>query len=114
MPSRRASTSFACSIQPFQRTGRFWISRSHIRFGAGIIGGAFFITASHGTDQLIVPKAASGPESTTVSHGPARKRVAIFFQFALFLFVGVLLFRHYRIPSAAVRPRRTEFIPCSL
>lgn len=68
---------------------------------AGIIGGAFLTTASHGTDQLIVQRllaARSQRQSTTalLSSG-----LAILFQFALFLFVGVMLFAFYQQPSSA-------------
>ena len=69
---------------------------------AGVIGGAIFTTASHGTDQLIVQRllaARSQPQSVLalLSSG-----VAILFQFALFLFVGVMLFAYYRVPSGNV------------
>ncbi len=70
-------------------------------FWAGVIGGAFLTTASHGTDQLIVQRllaARSQKQSVTalLSSG-----VAILFQFALFLMVGVMLWAYYRVPSAA-------------
>jgi SSS family solute:Na+ symporter len=70
-------------------------------FWAGVIGGTFFTVASHGTDQLIVQRllAARGQKQSRtalISSG-----VAIFFQFALFLMVGVMLWAYYRAPSAA-------------
>ncbi len=69
-------------------------------FWAGLIGGTFFTTASHGTDQLIVQRllAARGQKQSAtalISSG-----VAILFQFALFLTVGVMLWAYYRVPSA--------------
>ncbi len=69
-------------------------------FWAGVIGGTFFTTASHGTDQLIVQRllAARGQKQSAlalISSG-----VAILFQFALFLTVGVMLWAYYRVPSA--------------
>ena len=76
-------------------------------FWAGIIGGTFFTTASHGTDQLIVQRllAARGEKQSVtalISSG-----VAILFQFALFLTVGVMLWAFYRVPSATFgRPDR--------
>jgi SSS family solute:Na+ symporter len=68
-------------------------------FWAGVIGGAFLTTASHGTDQLIVQRllaARSRKQSVTalLSSG-----VAILFQFALFLIVGIMLWAYYRVPS---------------
>lgn len=70
-------------------------------FWAGVIGGTFFTLASHGTDQLIVQRllAARGQKQSAtalISSG-----VIIFFQFALFLIVGVMLWAYYRTPSAA-------------
>jgi solute:Na+ symporter, SSS family len=72
-------------------------------FWAGIIGGTFFTTASHGTDQLIVQRllAARGQKQSAtalISSG-----VAILFQFALFLIVGVMLWAYYRVPSSAFK-----------
>jgi len=69
-------------------------------FWAGLLGGAFLTTASHGTDQLIVQRllaARSQKQSVTalLSSG-----VAIVFQFALFLIVGVMLYAFYRVPSS--------------
>jgi SSS family transporter len=69
-------------------------------FWAGVIGGTFFTTASHGTDQLIVQRllaARSQKQSVTalLSSG-----VAVLFQFALFLVVGIMLWAYYRVPSA--------------
>jgi SSS family transporter len=69
-------------------------------FWAGVIGGTFFTTASHGTDQLIVQRllAARGEKQSAtalISSG-----LAILFQFALFLIVGVMLWAYYRVPSA--------------
>jgi SSS family transporter len=68
-------------------------------FWAGVIGGTFFTTASHGTDQLIVQRllAARGQKQSVtalISSG-----LAIFLQFALFLTVGVMLWAYYRVPS---------------
>ncbi|HTT25221.1 MAG TPA: sodium:solute symporter [Candidatus Sulfotelmatobacter sp.] len=69
-------------------------------FWAGVIGGTFFTTASHGTDQLIVQRllAARGQKQSAtalISSG-----LAILLQFALFLTVGVMLWAYYRIPSS--------------
>ncbi len=76
-------------------------------FWAGLLGGTFFTVASHGTDQLIVQRllAARGQKQSAtalISSG-----VAVLFQFALFLTVGVMLWAYYRVPSATFgRPDR--------
>lgn len=68
---------------------------------AGIIGGAFLTTASHGTDQLIVQRLLAARNQRQSVLALLWSGVAVFFQFALFLFVGVMLFAYYRLPSAA-------------
>ena len=92
-----AAAASAGKLQLFDFTPNFWLPYS---FWAGVIGGTFFITASHGTDQLIVQRllaARSQKQSVTalLSSG-----VAILFQFALFLMVGIMLWAFYRVPSA--------------
>jgi solute:Na+ symporter, SSS family len=68
---------------------------------AGIIGGAFLTTASHGTDQLIVQRLLAARNQRQSALALLSSGVAVFFQFGLFLFVGVMLFAYYRVPSAA-------------
>jgi solute:Na+ symporter, SSS family len=68
---------------------------------AGIIGGAFLTTASHGTDQLIVQRLLAARSQRQSVLALLSSGVAILFQFALFLFVGVMLFAYYRVPSSA-------------
>ena len=68
---------------------------------AGVIGGAFLTTASHGTDQLIVQRLLAARNQRQSVLALLSSGVAIFFQFGLFLFVGVMLFAYYRVPSAA-------------
>ena len=67
---------------------------------AGIIGGAFLTTASHGTDQLIVQRLLAARNQRQSVLALLSSGVAVFFQFGLFLFVGVMLFAYYRVPSA--------------
>jgi len=92
-----AAAAGAGKLQVFDFSRSVWIPYT---FWAGVIGGTVFTTASHGTDQLIVQRllaARSQKQSVTalVSSG-----VAILFQFALFLMVGVMLWAFYRVPSA--------------
>jgi len=69
-------------------------------FWGGLVGGAFLTTASHGTDQLIVQRllAARNQRQSTVAL--LSSGAAIFFQFALFLLMGVMLYAFYHVPSA--------------
>ncbi len=69
-------------------------------FWAGLIGGTFFTTASHGTDQLIVQRLLAARSQRQSVAALLSSGVAILFQFALFLLVGVMLFAFYRVPSS--------------
>ena len=69
-------------------------------FWAGVIGGAFLTTASHGTDQLIVQRLLAARRQKQSVTALLSSGVAILFQFALFLMVGVMLWAYYRVPSA--------------
>jgi SSS family transporter len=66
---------------------------------AGIIGGAFLTTASHGTDQLIVQRLLAARNQKQSVLALLSSGVAILFQFALFLIVGVMLYAYYQVPS---------------
>jgi SSS family transporter len=67
---------------------------------AGIIGGAFLTTASHGTDQLIVQRLLAARSQRQSALALLSSGAAILFQFALFLLVGVMLFAYYQVPSS--------------
>src|SRR5712692_1190138 len=69
-------------------------------FWAGLIGGAFLTTASHGTDQLIVQRLLAARNQRQSVAALLSSGIAILFQFALFLTVGVMLFAFYHTPSA--------------
>jgi len=65
-------------------------------FWAGIIGGTFLTTASHGTDQLMVQRLLAARSERQSKAALLSSGVAILFQFTLFLVVGVMLFAFYR------------------
>jgi solute:Na+ symporter, SSS family len=67
---------------------------------AGLIGGTFFTLATHGTDQLIVQRLLAARNQRQSALALISSGVAIFFQFALFLLVGVMLFAYYQLPSS--------------
>jgi len=69
-------------------------------FWSGVIGGAFFVTASHGTDQLIVQRLLAARNQKQSVLALLSSGGAILFQFALFLMVGVMLWAFYRLPSS--------------
>ncbi|HWQ56840.1 MAG TPA: sodium:solute symporter [Bryobacteraceae bacterium] len=65
-------------------------------FLAGILGGCFLTTASHGTDQLMVQRLLSARDEAQSRLALMASWVVIFVQFSLFLFIGILLFVYYR------------------
>src|SRR6202790_3370947 len=92
-----AAGAGAGKLQVFDFRGSIWIPYT---FWSGVVGGTFFTLASHGTDQLIVQRllAARGQKQSAtalVSSG-----LAVLFQFALFLIVGIMLWAYYHVPSA--------------
>jgi SSS family transporter len=71
----------------FTRTYSFW---------AGIIGGCFLTTASHGTEQLLVQRLLSARDERQSRAALFSSWVVIFVQFTLFLIIGVCLFTLYK------------------
>ena len=71
----------------FTRTYSFW---------AGILGGCFLTTASHGTDQLMVQRLLAARNCRQSQAALLASWVVIFVQFTLFLVVGTCLFVLYR------------------
>jgi SSS family solute:Na+ symporter len=69
-------------------------------FWAGLIGGTFFTLASHGTDQLIVQRLLAARSQRQSAVALISSGIAVLFQFALFLLIGVMLFEFYHVPSA--------------
>jgi SSS family transporter len=60
-------------------------------FWAGLIGGCFLTTASHGTDQLIVQRLLSAKNQSQSRLALFCSWIVIFVQFTLFLTIGVML-----------------------
>jgi SSS family transporter len=64
-------------------------------FWAGLIGGTFLTTASHGTDQLIVQRLLAARSERDSKLALITSGFAVFLQFTLFLLVGILLYAFY-------------------
>lgn len=77
---------FAPTMDFFSRTYTFW---------AGLAGGTFLTTASHGTDQLMVQRLLSARNQAQSRAALLSSWVVILVQFTLFLLIGILLFVHY-------------------
>jgi SSS family solute:Na+ symporter len=83
-------------LQVFDFSLNFW---KPYTFWAGLVGGTFLTTASHGTDQLIVQRLLAARSERQSVTALLSSGIAILFQFALFLLVGVMLFVYYHVPS---------------
>ena len=78
---------FSPSMDFFSRTYTFW---------AGVAGGCFLTTASHGTDQLMVQRLLSAKDERQSRTALLASWVVIFIQFTLFLLIGILLYVYYQ------------------
>jgi SSS family solute:Na+ symporter len=92
-----AVAAHAGKFQVFDFSLNFW---KPYTFWAGMIGGAFLNTASHGTDQLIVQRLLAARNQRQSVIALLSSGLAILILFALFLVVGVMLFVYYHVPSA--------------
>lgn len=91
---------FAPTAAFFAKSYTFW---------AGLAGGCFLTTASHGTYQLMVQRLLSARDERQSRVALLSSWLVIFVQFSLFLLIGVLLFVYYRdlhLPA----PRDTDRI----
>ncbi len=77
-----------------------WITSPYV-FWTALVGGTVFSMASHGTDQLIVQRLLTCRTLADSQKALVWSGVAVFAQFALFLFVGLLLWAHYGGASLA-------------
>ncbi|RMG52851.1 MAG: hypothetical protein D6723_08180 [Acidobacteria bacterium] len=64
-------------------------------FWSGLVGGAFFTTATHGTDQLMVQRYLCARSRRQATLALLFSGVVIAIQFLLFLTIGVMLFAYY-------------------
>lgn len=71
---------------------------SHMTFWSGLFGGAFLTLATHGADQLIVQRYLCAKDIRSAGWALALSGPLVFFQFAVFLFIGIGLacyFSHF-------------------
>jgi SSS family transporter len=72
---------------------------------AGVIGGCFLTTASHGTDQLVVQRLLSAKSESESRKALFVSWLVIFVQFSLFLTIGVMLWVWH---NGAPLPKQTD------
>jgi len=84
-------------LRVFDFTPTFW---KPYTFWAGLIGGTCFTIASHGTDQLIVQRLLAARNQRQSALALVLSGITIFFLFALFLLLGLMLFAYYLLPTS--------------
>jgi SSS family transporter len=72
-----------------------WLTKPY-GFWAGVIGGCFLTTASHGTEQLMVQRLLASKTERESRLALFGSWAVILFQFTLFLIIGVCLFVYYQ------------------
>jgi solute:Na+ symporter, SSS family len=87
-----------------------WNLSSTYTLWSGVIGGAFFTAASHGTDQLIVQRLLAARSEGQSKLALLSSGVAVLLQFSLFLLVGAMLFVYYKLFPPAAAFTRTDMI----
>jgi solute:Na+ symporter, SSS family len=85
-----------------QAAGKFhvlnfsWSFHQPYTFFAGLIGGTFITTASHGTDQLLVQRLLAAKNEGAAKKALIFSGFLVFAQFAFYLMIGAALFVFYR------------------
>jgi len=103
----QATASVAGKFQVFDFS--FTLGRAYT-FWAGVIGGTFLTTASHGTDQLMVQRLLAARSERQSKLALLSSGAAILLQFTLFLLVGASLFVYYKFVPPAVPFTRSDRI----
>ncbi len=93
---------FSPDIEFFSRSYTFW---------AGILGGCFLTTQSHGTDQLMVQRLLSARSEGQSRAALFASWAVILFNFTLFLLIGTLLYVYYGDIYPFPAERLAEFHP---
>jgi SSS family transporter len=83
---------FEPTLEFFSRPYSFW---------AGVVGGCFLTTASHGTEQLMVQRLLSARNERDARLALFSSWAVILFQFTLFLTIGLILWVWYGKTGAA-------------
>jgi len=88
--------SLAAPLQKFQFLDFTFSLGVAYTFWAGLLGGAFLTFATHGTDQMMVQRylacgSRRGSQVALILSG-----LLVFFQFLLFLIIGVMLYAFYQ------------------
>ena len=92
-----------------------WNLGTKYTFWSGVIGGAFLTMATHGTDQTIVQRLLAARSQADSRRALLASGFIVFFQFTVFLLVGVFLFVYAQHrPLLSVGDRTDSILPLFL
>jgi solute:Na+ symporter, SSS family len=106
-PAIHSSAAAAGKLQVFDFT--FSLSKT-FTFWAGLIGGMFLNTATHGTDQLMVQRLLAARNQRDSQTALLSSGLIILAQFTLFLTVGAALWAFYRAYPPGTAFAKTDYI----
>lgn len=106
-PAIHAAATAAGKFQVFDFTLNFYTKYT---FWAGLIGGMFLNTASHGTDQLMVQRLLVARNERDSKLALLSSGAVILGQFTLFLLVGAGLWVFYRMYPPAARFSNSDYV----
>ena len=86
----------ATPINKFQVLSFAWDFKLPFTFWAGLLGGTCLTMASHGTDQLLVQRLLTCRNMRDSQKALVLSGFVVFFQFFLFLMIGIMLFAYYK------------------
>lgn len=77
-------------------------------FWAGMVGGAFLTLGTHGADQMMVQRTLAARSQRDASKAMIASGFVVFFQFGLFLLIGIGLAQFYSLYPPAEEFERTD------
>lgn len=80
-------------------------------FWAGVVGGCFLTTASHGTEQLMVQRLLASKDEPSARKALLVSWFVIAFQFTLFLVIGLILWVIYQQQGLATPMHKDRIYP---
>ena len=100
------------AVGKFQVLSFKWSYNLPFTFWAGLLGGTFLTMASHGTDQLLVQRLFTCKNQRDSQKALILSGFVVFFQFALFLTIGVMLYAYYKFyPMTGTLTSNDEIFP---
>jgi SSS family transporter len=88
-----------------------WNPTLPFTFWAGVIGGTFLTMASHGTDQLLVQRLLTCRNIADSQRALVFSGVVVLAQFALFLWIGLMLHAYYAVHPLPAMATTDEIFP---